>query len=45
MEGYGGPAPRAPPVHMAKLTETQQITLYPWVHPDEERNATSCGAR
>ena len=37
--------PYAPPVHMAKLTETQEITLYPWGHPDEERGATSCGAR
>jgi hypothetical protein len=27
----------APPVHMIKLTETQEITPYPWVHPDEER--------
>jgi hypothetical protein len=23
----------APPVHMIKLTETQEITPYPWVHP------------
>jgi hypothetical protein len=27
----------APPVHMIKLTETQTITPYKWVHPDEER--------
>jgi hypothetical protein len=27
----------APPVHMIKLTETQEITPYVWVHPDEER--------
>jgi len=27
----------APPVHMVKLTETQEITPYVWVHPDEER--------
>ena len=27
----------APPVHMIKLTETREITPYPWVHPDEER--------
>ena len=27
----------APPVHMIKLTETQEITPYKWVHPDEER--------
>ena len=27
----------APPVHMIKLTETQEITRYKWVHPDEER--------
>jgi hypothetical protein len=27
----------APPVHMIKLTETQEITPYTWVHPDEER--------
>jgi hypothetical protein len=26
----------APPVHMIKLTETQVITPYPWVHPDED---------
>jgi hypothetical protein len=26
----------APPVHMIKLTETREITPYPWVHPDEE---------
>jgi hypothetical protein len=26
----------APPVHMTKLTETQEITPYVWVHPDEE---------
>jgi hypothetical protein len=27
----------APPVHMIKLTEIQEITPYVWVHPDEER--------
>jgi len=27
----------APPVHMIKLTETQEITPYKWVHPDEEQ--------
>ena len=27
----------APPVHMIKLTEMQEITPYVWVHPDEER--------
>src|SRR5437879_4609933 len=27
----------APPVHMIKLTESQQITPYKWVHPTEER--------
>ena len=27
----------APPVHMIKLTETREISPYPWVHPDEER--------
>nr|QDP21195.1 hypothetical protein FNV92_03015 [Bradyrhizobium cosmicum] len=27
----------APPVHMIKLTETQSITRYKWVHPSEER--------
>ena len=27
----------APPVHMIKLTESQEITPYVWVHPDEER--------
>jgi hypothetical protein len=27
----------APPVHMIRLTETQEIAPYPWVHPDEER--------
>jgi hypothetical protein len=27
----------APPVHMIKLTETQEIAPYVWVHPDEER--------
>src|ERR1700686_2379593 len=27
----------APPVHMIKLTETRELTPYPWVHPDEER--------
>jgi hypothetical protein len=27
----------APPVHMIKLTATQEITPYQWVHPGEER--------
>jgi hypothetical protein len=27
----------APSVHMIKLTATQEITPYQWVHPDEER--------
>jgi len=27
----------APPVHMIKLTATQEITPYAWVHPDEDR--------
>ena len=27
----------APPVHMIKLTERQEITPYKWVHPDDER--------
>jgi hypothetical protein len=27
----------APPVHMIKLTATQEIMPYHWVHPDEER--------
>jgi hypothetical protein len=27
----------APPVHMIKLTQIQEITPYVWVHPDEER--------
>src|SRR6516164_1079024 len=27
----------APPVHIIRLTETQEIAPYPWVHPDEER--------
>jgi hypothetical protein len=27
----------APPVHMIRLTEMQEIAPYPWVHPDEER--------
>jgi hypothetical protein len=27
----------APPVHMIKLTQRQEITPYAWVHPDEER--------
>ena len=26
-----------PPVHMIRLTETQEIAPHPWVHPDEER--------
>ena len=26
----------APPVHMIKLTATQEITPYKWVHPDED---------
>ena len=28
---------RAAGVHMIKLTETQEITPYKWVHPTEER--------
>jgi hypothetical protein len=27
----------APPVHMIKRTEAQEITPHQWVHPDEER--------
>jgi hypothetical protein len=27
----------APPVHMIKLTETQEITRYVWVHPEQDR--------
>jgi hypothetical protein len=27
----------APPVHIIKLTGTQEITPYKWVHPEEER--------
>jgi hypothetical protein len=27
----------APPVQMIKLTATEEITPYQWVHPDEER--------
>src|SRR3954464_8124768 len=27
----------APPVHMIKLTATQEITPYQWLHPDEKR--------
>jgi hypothetical protein len=27
----------APPVRMIKLTATQEITPYKWLHPDEER--------
>jgi hypothetical protein len=27
----------APPAHTIKLTETQEVTPYVWVHPDEER--------
>jgi hypothetical protein len=27
----------APPVHMIKLTEKQEIAPYKWVRPDEER--------
>ena len=27
----------APPVHLIKLTATQEITPYKWVHLDEER--------
>jgi hypothetical protein len=26
----------APPVHMIKLTETQEIMPYTWVHPDDD---------
>src|SRR4030088_4941 len=31
----------APPVHIIKLTATQEITPYVWVHADEERRACS----
>ena len=34
----------APPAHMIKLTKTQEITPYKWVHPDEEREATPARA-
>jgi hypothetical protein len=27
----------APPVHMIRLTEKQEIAPYRWVHPNEER--------
>jgi hypothetical protein len=27
---------RAPPAYMIKLTESQEITPYRWVHPEEE---------
>jgi hypothetical protein len=27
----------APPVHKIRLMETQEVTPYVWVHPDEER--------
>jgi hypothetical protein len=27
----------APPVHIIKLTERQEVTPYKWVHPSEER--------
>jgi hypothetical protein len=27
----------APPAHMIKLTATQEVTPYKWVHPDEGR--------
>jgi hypothetical protein len=27
----------APPLHMVRLTETREVTPYPWVHPDEGR--------
>jgi hypothetical protein len=30
----------APPVHMMKLTERQEITPYKWVRPDEERTVS-----
>jgi hypothetical protein len=26
----------APPVHMIKLTATQEASPYKWVHPDED---------
>jgi hypothetical protein len=26
----------APLVHMIKLTESREITPYPWVHPDDD---------
>lgn len=32
-----GKAVTRPPVHMIRLTATQEITPYQWVHPDEER--------
>src|ERR1700757_2600087 len=41
----------APPVHMIRLTETQQIAPYPWVDPDEDRknavrlSSMKCGSR
>jgi len=27
----------APPIHMIRLTETQEITPYVWVRPEEDR--------
>jgi len=30
-------ARHAPPVRMIKLTESQEITPYKWVHPNEGR--------
>jgi hypothetical protein len=27
----------APPVHMIRLTETQETTPYEWAHPDDDR--------
>jgi hypothetical protein len=39
-----GPRSRAARAH-GQANRDAEITLYPWVHPDEERCATSCGAR
>jgi len=35
----------APPVHMIKLTATQEITPYKWVHPAEERSGETIPVR
>jgi hypothetical protein len=40
IHGYGALVSNlgyARPVHMIKLTATQEITPYQWVHPDRER--------